>query len=156
MRLLIAEGPEGRHLRLSRQARPLAHGCHGIVRVDYEDIERQRSVRGRVEPTPRPREVERAEWLMDVEGPALGAGEPLNRHPAAVRTKLVPALAAAHRVRRAAPVELGTTLPHAEQRAVAERERQRAADRVDREVLQPAAVRPADADLEGLTFHLDA
>ena len=47
-------------------------------------------------------------------------------------------------------------MPHAEQRAVAERERQRAADRVDREVLQPAAVRPADADLEGLTFHLDA
>ena|SRR5205085_7015742 len=55
-------------------------------------------------------EIESAERLMEVESPTRGADEPGNRHASAMRTELVAALAAAHRVFRPATIKLRAAL----------------------------------------------
>src|SRR5260221_14162369 len=56
---------------------------------------------------------------MDVDGPAAGSDEPLDRHTAAVSPKLVATLAAAHAVGRGAAIKLGTALSQPEQGGIA-------------------------------------
>src|SRR2546430_16056697 len=92
----------------------------------------------------------------DVEGPAVGAHEPLNGHPAAVRAELVAPLPTLHPVDRAPAVELRASFTHPEQRSVSQVEPERAARAVDPELLHDSAVRPADADTERVARDADS
>src|SRR5256885_5333133 len=156
MRLLVAEGPEGRQLGAPGQPCPLGHEVDGIARVDHEHVQRPAGTLGRIEAAAWAAQVEGAERLMDVEAPAVGAHEPLNGHPAAVRAELVAPLPALHPVDRAPAVELRAPFAHPEQRSVSQVEPERAARPVDAELLHDSAVRPADADPERVTRDADS
>ena len=101
------------------------------------------------------REIERAQWMMDVESPAVRADDPLNRHAAAVRAQVVPVLTVLHLVDRALPIELRPAFSESEQRTRAEPERYRASERICLELLNEPVV-GADPYREiARDFHLE-
>src|SRR5439155_24360030 len=60
VRLLIAESPERRHLRVACEPRVLGHEARRLSRADDEQVDRQRRGAERIEAPLGAREVERA------------------------------------------------------------------------------------------------
>ncbi len=155
MRLLVAERPERRQFGKAGELRVFRHDRDGIARADDEEIEGKRSAdridlrsrRGDGETSIGAGEVERAVRLMNEHRPAARADQPLDWHAPAVRAQLIAALTVAHPIGRAAAIELRSAFAEAEDRAVAERERQRAGLLIDTELLNEAAVRMSDRQL---------
>ena len=152
MRLLVAERPQRRHLRMAGEPRVLAHDRRRLPRADHEEIERQGGwtrPRQRVrhhEPPVCAGQIECAVRLMDEHRPAAGVDQPLHRHAAAMRAQLVAALAATGADRRSAAIELRSALAEAEHRTAAEEKRHGAGFLIDAQPLHDAAVRGRDGD----------
>ena len=155
VRLLVAERPQRRHLRVAGEFGVLRHHAGGLFRADHEHVERQsRFGRGRDKLAAFfVGEVERAHRLVNEERPAACADGQLHRHLGAVRGELEAALAAAHAVQDAALVELRSALPQPEQRRVAGGERHCAGLRVDLELLHQASALAGDADGQRAARH---
>src|SRR5690242_820779 len=129
-RLLVAERPEWRHLRESREPCILAHHLGRFTRGDDEDVEGKRRAgigcgaravvvcfrairvawRARGETSLVAGEIERAVWLVDEHRPPRGPDEPGDGYTAAVRAQLVSALTAPHAIGGATAVELWPAL----------------------------------------------
>src|SRR6185503_5627616 len=84
-------------------------------------------------------QFERAKRLMNVEAPARGADEPLDRHPAAVRAELIAALAVTGWKRHASAIELRSAFAEPEDLRAADRERHGGIVAIERDRLDRAA-----------------
>jgi hypothetical protein len=119
MRLLVAEGPPGRHLRESGDARVFRQDDGRILGGDQKHVERRSFVVGVDLESPfLPGEVEGAERLMDVKTPSVRPDQPLYGYPPPVSPQAIPALAVSHRIDRPFAIELRAALPHPEERSL--------------------------------------
>ena len=120
MRLLVAQGPERRHFRISGDLGILPQNSGGLDGGDDKDIERKRILAvGRAEPALWATEIEGAQRRVDEHAPARGADQKLDGHASAVRPEMIATLPAQHLVEIAAAVELGAALAETEEQAVA-------------------------------------
>ena len=105
--LLVAKRPERRQLGMAGQPGVLGHEHTRILRGYDKNVERgSAGVIFGEEFAVASGEVKRAERLMEVECPSGSADKPGDGHASAVCAELVAALTAAHRILRAAAVEL--------------------------------------------------
>ena len=158
MGLLVAQRPQRRHLGESRQSRVLRHDLCWIARRNDEKVEWKRRVRSaRIETTFLSAEVEGSRRVVNEHRPTARSDQPLDRQAPAVRSQHVSALSASHAVQRAAAIELRAALPEAEQRLIAQKERQRTGLAIEAEMLHQAPIPSLDMDGQriGREFYRD-
>ena len=147
MGLLVAQRPQRRHLGESGQSRVLRHDLCWIARRNDEKVEWKRRVRSaRIETTFLSAEVEGSRRVVNEHRPTARSDQPLDRQAPAVRSQHVSALSASHAVQRAAAIELRAALPEAEQRLIAQKERQRTGLAIEAEMLHQAPIAGLDMD----------
>ncbi|GBC78216.1 hypothetical protein HRbin08_01703 [bacterium HR08] len=139
MRLLIAEGPQGRHLGQSCEAGIFGHDLGRLLRSDDEDVQRKRSFgRTWLEAPLRSCEIERPIGLMHEHRPTGRPDEPGDRHAPTVRAQAIPSLTAAHEIARAPTIELWPALSETENRSLAQEKIHRAGARIEPQPLHEA------------------
>ena len=157
MRLLIAERPQGRHLRMAGEPRVLRHDHRRVAAADDEDVDRLRNPVDGGAPSRiaapdkaafRSVQLERALRLMNEHGRSAGVHQPWHRHATAVGPQLITALAAARRQRGSAAIELRSTFAKAEDGSSTDREREHAEHVVDPKPLNHPSVSRIDIDPE--------
>src|SRR5690242_2518612 len=114
MRLLVAQRPQRRHLRIPGDLGVLTQNRGRSSRTNNEEFKWHRRLRTeRLENSFLSGEIEHAKRLVDKHGPAARANGELHWHSGAVGGELIGALAVAHVIDAAAPIELRTALAQA-------------------------------------------